>query len=144
MDGLDSKTKLIPSKNPLPLSATQEAQVRDIYYARVRNHCAKEIKGRSLYDDCLNSLVNYLFLFFFFLEFATCARNRTISATWKCKDERHNMNSCMVAHAKQEEFDKAREEWFRIRLEKRRQKEIQRRKTEGKAGGLLDELPIKA
>ncbi|CAI4218640.1 unnamed protein product [Parascedosporium putredinis] len=36
----------MPSRNPLPLSATQEAQVRDIYYTRVRNHCAPEIKGR--------------------------------------------------------------------------------------------------
>lgn len=35
----------IPSRNPLPLSASQEAQVRDIFYARVRSHCADEIKG---------------------------------------------------------------------------------------------------
>lgn len=35
----------IPSRNPLPLSASQEAQVRDIYYARVRSACADEIKG---------------------------------------------------------------------------------------------------
>lgn len=34
----------IPSKNPLPLSAYQEGQVRDLYYARVRGLCAKEIK----------------------------------------------------------------------------------------------------
>lgn len=33
------------------------------------------------------------------------------------------MNSCMVAHATPEEFDKAREDWFRSRLEKRRLKE---------------------
>ncbi|EEQ89811.1 uncharacterized protein BDCG_04931 [Blastomyces dermatitidis ER-3] len=31
-------------RNPLPLSATQEAQVRDIYYKRVRGYCAPEIK----------------------------------------------------------------------------------------------------
>ena len=31
--------------NPLPLSASQEAQVRDIYYKRVRSRCADEIKG---------------------------------------------------------------------------------------------------
>jgi hypothetical protein len=38
----------VPSRNPLPLSASQEAQVRDIYYARVRNLCAEEIKGQPL------------------------------------------------------------------------------------------------
>lgn len=35
----------VPSRNPLPLSASQESQVRDIYYARVRKQCAEEIKG---------------------------------------------------------------------------------------------------
>lgn len=33
-------------RNPLPLSATQEQQVKDIYYKRVRGYCASEIKGR--------------------------------------------------------------------------------------------------
>lgn len=37
----------IPSRNPLPLSASQESQVRDIYYARVRKQCADEIKGQT-------------------------------------------------------------------------------------------------
>lgn len=35
----------VPSRNPLPLSASQEAQVRDLFYARVRQQCADEIKG---------------------------------------------------------------------------------------------------
>jgi COX assembly protein 1 len=35
----------VPSRNPLPLSASQEAQVRDIFYARVRKNCSDEIKG---------------------------------------------------------------------------------------------------
>lgn len=38
----------VPSRNPLPLSASQEAQVRDIYYQRVRSLCAEEIKGESI------------------------------------------------------------------------------------------------
>lgn len=38
----------MPSHNPLPLSASQEAQVRDIYYERVKNKCHEEIKGRSV------------------------------------------------------------------------------------------------
>ena len=36
----------VPSRNPLPLSASQEAQVRDIFYARVRSSCQPEIKGK--------------------------------------------------------------------------------------------------
>ena len=35
----------MPSKNPLPLSAGQETQVRELYFARVRALCAVEIKG---------------------------------------------------------------------------------------------------
>lgn len=34
-------------RNPLPLSATQEQEVRKLYYARVRSKCADEIKGTS-------------------------------------------------------------------------------------------------
>lgn len=34
-------------RNPLPLSATQEQEVRKLYYARVRSRCADEIKGKS-------------------------------------------------------------------------------------------------
>ena len=45
-------------------------------------------------------------------DFASCALNRTISATWACRTERLAMNSCMVSHATQEEQDAAREEWF--------------------------------
>lgn len=37
-----------PSNNPLPLSASQEAQVRDVFNARVRKQCAEEIQGSSL------------------------------------------------------------------------------------------------
>ena len=32
-------------RNPLPLSAAQEGEVKDLYYARVRGHCAQQIKG---------------------------------------------------------------------------------------------------
>lgn len=53
-DPPDNKDPM-PSKNPLPLSATQEAQVRDVYYARVRGLCAEEIKGLPFKDplQCL-------------------------------------------------------------------------------------------
>ncbi|PYH45650.1 uncharacterized protein BP01DRAFT_356271 [Aspergillus saccharolyticus JOP 1030-1] len=84
-------------RNPLPLSASQEAEVKQIYYKRVRGHCAAEIKA-----------------------FAECAVNRTVTATWVCRDQRLAMNSCMVAHAKPEEEDRAREEWFATHEERRR------------------------
>lgn len=35
----------MPSRNPLPLSASQEAQVREVFNARVRMQCQDEIKG---------------------------------------------------------------------------------------------------
>lgn len=96
----------LPSRNPLPLSSAQESQVRDLYYKRVRNQCADEIR-----------------------DFASCATNRTISATWACRKQRLAMNSCMIQHASQKEQDAAREEWFasmdlrRLEMEqKKRQK----------------------
>ena len=38
----------LPSRNPLPLSSAQEAQVNELYYKRVRNLCASEIRGIAL------------------------------------------------------------------------------------------------
>ena len=35
-------------RNPLPLSAPQEQEVKLLYYKRVRAHCAPEIKGMQL------------------------------------------------------------------------------------------------
>ncbi|MCJ1280995.1 hypothetical protein MMC26_000313 [Xylographa opegraphella] len=98
----------LPSRNPLPLSAGQEQQVRDLYYKRVRGYCADEIR-----------------------DFAACALHRTISATWACRRQRLSMNRCMIAHATQQEQDAAREEWFASRdkrIEEREAKE--RRKVE--------------
>ncbi|KAI9869969.1 MAG: hypothetical protein M1830_004881 [Pleopsidium flavum] len=95
----------LPSRNPLPLSASQEGQVRELYYKRVRGKCADEIR-----------------------DFASCALNRTISATWACRPERLAMNSCMVAHATQQEQDAAREEWFSTRDVRARQREEKEKK----------------
>lgn len=55
--------------------------------------------------------------------FAQCAVNRTITATWVCRQQRLAMNSCMLAHAKPEEQDRAREEWFATYEERRRAKD---------------------
>lgn len=42
--------KPLPSRNPLPLSAAQEGQVRDMYYARVRGICAEEIRSELCFS----------------------------------------------------------------------------------------------
>ncbi|KAI0126599.1 hypothetical protein BJ170DRAFT_412708 [Xylariales sp. AK1849] len=98
----------MPSRNPLPLSASQEAQVREVFNARVRGLCADEIKA-----------------------FADCARNRTFSIPFACRTLSHNMNSCMLSHATQAEHDRAREEWFAGRMERARERERkERRKLE--------------
>ncbi|KAI9932065.1 hypothetical protein ASPWEDRAFT_27661 [Aspergillus wentii DTO 134E9] len=94
-------------RNPLPLSAPQEAEVKQLYYKRVRGLCAPEIKA-----------------------FAECAVNRTVTATWVCRTQRLAMNACMVAHAKPEEEDRAREEWFATHEERRRVKEEETAKVE--------------
>lgn len=39
-------------RNPLPLSASQEGEVKQIYYKRVRGHCAAEIKGTHSFRCC--------------------------------------------------------------------------------------------
>ncbi|KAL8900009.1 MAG: hypothetical protein Q9192_001296 [Flavoplaca navasiana] len=90
----------INSRNPIPLSSSQETQVRELYYKRVRGYCADEIR-----------------------DFASCALNRTISATWACRQQRLAMNNCMIAHASQQEQDAAREEWFATRDERRKERE---------------------
>ena len=38
------------------------------------------------------------------------------------------MNSCMIAHATQEEQDAARQEWFATRLDRKREREEQERR----------------
>ncbi|RPA83714.1 hypothetical protein BJ508DRAFT_413370 [Ascobolus immersus RN42] len=96
-----------PSKilnKPLPLSAAQEQQVRNTYYANVRSYCAKEIK-----------------------EFADCARGKTLTSTFWCREQNNAMNRCMVSHATPEEFDKAREQWFQEQLAKRAEYEAQQK-----------------
>ncbi|KAJ5167220.1 uncharacterized protein N7482_006001 [Penicillium canariense] len=88
-------------RNPLPLSASQEQEVKQLYHKRVRARCAPEIKA-----------------------FAECAVNRTVTATWVCRQQRLAMNSCMIEHANnREEEDRAREEWFATFEERRRAKE---------------------
>jgi len=123
MAASDSTRVPLPSRNPLPLSATQEGQVREMYYKRVRNLCADEIRGelQSPSRPPLGAKVNCADAKS--PEFASCAHNRTFSATWKCRPQRLAMNSCMIGHAGQEQQDAAREEWFATRDERIRQKQ---------------------
>jgi COX assembly protein 1 len=68
-------------------------------------------------------------------EFAECAIGRTVTATWKCRAERGNMNKCMIFHATQENYDIAREEWFRDRIEKRKLREQEKAKAAAEVKG---------
>ncbi|UZP40621.1 hypothetical protein NXS19_008437 [Fusarium pseudograminearum] len=90
----------VPSRNPLPLSASQEAQVRDIFYQKVRKECADEIKA-----------------------FAACALGRTFTVSFACRAEHRVMNNCMKVHATQVAHDEAREEWFALRIERQKERE---------------------
>ncbi|KAL8284791.1 hypothetical protein RB601_006710 [Gaeumannomyces tritici] len=107
--GGESAPKLpMPSRNPIPLSASQEAAVREVFYARVRRLCQPEIKA-----------------------FADCAMGRTFSVPFACRESHRAMNGCMKAHATEAEHDAAREEWFAGRLERQREREQKaRRKLE--------------
>ncbi|KAF2169959.1 hypothetical protein M409DRAFT_64366 [Zasmidium cellare ATCC 36951] len=99
-----------PSASPLPLSASQEAQVRELYFKRVRQKCADEVR-----------------------DFAACCTHRTFTATFMCRREQKAMNNCMMQYATQAEQDAARREWFETidkRREEREAKEVKRREDE--------------
>ena len=114
----------LPSRNPLPLSAAQEAQVKELYYKRVRGHCATEIRGDFMAISSAFRLITDPYL----IEFATCATGRTFSATWACRQQRLGMNSCMMAHAGQKEEDLAREEYFATAEQRKTEREEKERK----------------
>lgn len=98
----------MPSRNPLPLSASQEAQVREVFNARVRRACADEVRA-----------------------FAECAKEHTFTVSFACRQLTLAMNSCMAAHATQAEHDRAREEWFAGRMARAKERERkERRKLE--------------
>ncbi|RCI12332.1 hypothetical protein L249_0684 [Ophiocordyceps polyrhachis-furcata BCC 54312] len=92
------------TSSPLPLSASQEAQVRELFHTRVRRKCADEIRA-----------------------FAACASGRTFSISFACRTEHRAMNNCMNSHATRQEEDAAREEWFALRLQRRRRREHEAR-----------------
>jgi COX assembly mitochondrial protein 1 len=131
-------------RNPLPLSAAQEAQVKDLYYRRVRGHCAQEIKGMSssysLVHDGMTLKTIYLnaCLLTMLSDFADCALGRTISATWVCRDQRLGMNSCMISHATRAEEDAARAEWFSGRDERKRKREVEVAAVERRREEVID------
>lgn len=113
----------LPSRNPLPLSSAQESQVNDLYYKRVRAYCANEIRGLPFNPTVAENSTDMMYL-----DFASCALNRTISATWACRTQRLAMNGCMISHASRQEQDAAREEWFATRDERIRQREEKEKK----------------
>ena len=98
----------IATSRPIPLTAAQEAEVRDLYYANVRSKCSDSIR-----------------------EFAQCAAGRTFSISWACRTQRKAMESCMNGYATREEEDRAREEWFRTVGERRRKREEEEKWKQG-------------
>ncbi|KDN68330.1 hypothetical protein CSUB01_06787 [Colletotrichum sublineola] len=115
----------MPSRNPLPLSASQEAQIRDIYHARVRSACAPEIKGAFVPSTIPNLLgLSTAFPRVYVVNTAdNCALNRTFTVSFVCRTQLRAMNGCMKAHATPQEHDAAREEWFAKRLERQKERE---------------------
>ncbi|KAK4950823.1 hypothetical protein LTR10_010816 [Elasticomyces elasticus] len=104
------RSSAVPSRNPLPLSASQEAQVKELYHKRVRTKCADEVR-----------------------DFASCCTSRTFTATIMCRKQQKAMNTCMKQYATQDEQDIAREEWFATmdkRKEERALKESKRKEDE--------------
>ncbi|EFX04757.1 hypothetical protein CMQ_1685 [Grosmannia clavigera kw1407] len=98
----------LPTANPIPLSASQEAQVRELYYDRVRQQCQAEIKA-----------------------FAECALGRTFSVVFACREHNKAMNACLKGHATPAALDAAREEWFARRTERAAERQRKaRRKAE--------------
>nr|POE94796.1 hypothetical protein CFP56_78420 [Quercus suber] len=116
-----SPPPVLTSRNPLPLTSNQESQVRELYYKRVRNKCADEV--RAIFHILLTPMP----------DFAACCTHRTFTATIMCRSEQRAMNTCMKKYATQAEHDAAREEWFAtmdIRRREREEKEEKRKKDE--------------
>lgn len=69
-----------------------------------------------------------------YVVFADCALGRTFTAPFKCRAQNRAMNTCMIAHATQDEQDSAREEWFALRLRRQKERELkeERRKEQEK------------
>jgi COX assembly protein 1 len=59
-----------------------------------------------------------------YVVFADCALGRTFTAPFKCRAQNRAMNTCMIAHATQDEQDSAREEWFALRLRRQKEREL--------------------
>ena len=98
----------IRSSRPVPLTASQEAEIKELYYAKVRGKCADQVR-----------------------DFAHCCTGRTFSITWACRSQRKAMESCMNGYATRDEEDKAREEWFaKIGDRKRKLEEEERWKDD--------------
>lgn len=122
-------------RSPVPLNAAQEAEVRALYYKRVRAKCADEIRGTSLplpAPPIPSSNPRRT------LDFAACATGRTFSIPFACRAPRLAMERCMNVYATRAEEDAAREAWFATlaereaegRAEEARKEEMRRRKRE--------------
>lgn len=71
-------------------------------------------------------------------DFATCARNRTISLAWACSAQQFAMNSCMIAHSGPATEDAAREDWFSGVEDRWRKREEEAVKVEERRKQIID------
>jgi COX assembly protein 1 len=62
------------------------------------------------------------------IDFAICAREHTFTSTFTCRPQQRVMNSCMMAFATLEEQDRAREEWFATRDQRRKERQLKEEK----------------
>jgi COX assembly protein 1 len=53
-------------------------------------------------------------------DFAACAREHMVSVNFTCRDQKLAMNSCLRKNGTMAEQDRAREEWFATRLQKKK------------------------
>jgi COX assembly protein 1 len=114
-----------PKRSPLPLSSSQESQVRELYFKNVRTKCADEVRGIINPPSQRYIMLTHPSR----IDFAACCTSRTFTATFMCRAQQKAMNTCMMQYATQAEHDAAREEWFATidkRREQREQKEAKR------------------
>ncbi|GAA86702.1 hypothetical protein AKAW_04816 [Aspergillus luchuensis IFO 4308] len=104
-------------RNPLPLSAAQEAEVKQLYYKRVRSLCAPEIKGEN-HPPYTPIPIPISFP-------SSKPKGKVIR---RMRRQPHNNSN--MAHAKPEVEDRAREEWFATHEERRKAKEEELAKVE--------------
>lgn len=118
----------LPRKRKSRISTTGAYETNAPMKSKVKTHQNPFTQPPSIFTSDKNP----------YLEFADCARGRTVTATWLCRAQRLAMNSCMLAHATRAEEDAAREEWFQGREERRMKRELEAQEVERRRREVLE------